>query len=338
MTYLLNTWHMIAWAREVGEAPMVRTVLGMPILLYRKQDTREPVALLDRCPHRFAPLSLGKRIGDDIQCPYHGLLFNSSGACIKSHFSKAVPAAAKVRSFPLVEQDLMIWIWTGEDTPPDTSAIPRLSFHTDPAMRCVFGSTLAQADYRLLSDNLMDLSHTAFLHPELGGEPYIPDYKSWEEGDAVYSDFVIPSMPDVYGGTGNIRENDRMRWTAPSTHYLESHVTMLDETNITFMIPSAHILTPESPVSTHYFWSSAIDRDSPTTNEEFLAILQRAFDGQDKPMIEAVQARMQGKELWDLDPVMLPMDAGSVRVRRKMEKLIGAELSAKGKGRSVDPR
>ena len=104
------------------------------------------------------------------------------------------------------------------------------------------------------------------------------------------------------------------------------------------MIPSAHILTPESPVSTHYFWSSAIDRDSPTTDEEFLAILQRAFDGQDKPMIEAVQARMQGKELWDLDPVMLPMDAGSVRVRRKMEKLIGGEMSAKGKGKSVDPR
>jgi vanillate O-demethylase monooxygenase subunit len=42
-------------------------------------------------------------------------------------------------------------------------------------------------------------------------------------------------------------------------------------------------------------------------------------------MIEAVQERMQGAELWDLDPVMLPTDAGSVRVRRELQKLIDAE-------------
>jgi phenylpropionate dioxygenase-like ring-hydroxylating dioxygenase large terminal subunit len=328
MTYLRNAWYMIGWADEVGEAPLVRTVLEMPILVYRKQQTKEAVALIDRCPHRFAPLSLGRRIGDDYQCGYHGLRFNSDGLCVYNHFAKAIPSAAKVRTFPVFEQDHMIWVWTGTGAPASTATIPRFEFHTDPAKRNVFGTTLTRADYRLISDNLMDLTHTAFLHPEFGGESYVPKCKTWEEDGAIVVDHLIPSMPDIYSGSGTITETDRMRWNAPATHYLESHVTMLDESRLSFMIPSAHVLTPESLTTTHYFWSSALDHDSPMSNDELIAALRRAFDGQDKPMLEAVQERMQGHELWDLNPVMMPTDTGGVLVRRRLQKLIDAESQA----------
>jgi len=328
MTYLRNAWYMAAWSDELGDQPLVRTVLEMPLLLYRKQETRDVVAFLDRCPHRFAPLSLGRRIGDDFQCGYHGLRFNSEGQCVYNHFAKAIPSAAKLRTFPVIEQDHMVWVWTGTGAPASREAIPRFPFHTDPALRCVFGTTLTRADYRLISDNLMDLTHTAFLHPEFGGEHYVPKCRAWEEHGSIYADHLIASMPDIFGSSGSITETDRMRWTAPSTHLLESHVTMLDESRFSFTIPSAHVLTPESQTATHYFWSSAVDRDSPLSNEDLVAGLRRAFDVQDKPMIEAVQQRMQGHELWDLSPVMLPPDAGSVLVRRALQKLIDAEAAA----------
>ena len=90
-------------------------------------------------------------------------------------------------------------------------------------------------------------------------------------------------------------------------------------------VPSAHILTPQDETSTHYFWSSGCDKDLPVPDEALMEVLKQAFDGEDKPMLEAVQRRMAGRDLWDMDPVLLPTDAGAVRVRRKMAAMIAAE-------------
>jgi phenylpropionate dioxygenase-like ring-hydroxylating dioxygenase large terminal subunit len=57
-------------------------VLGEPILVMR--TNRGYVALEDRCVHRLAPLSKGRREGDDVRCGYHGLKFNSCGVCIEA--------------------------------------------------------------------------------------------------------------------------------------------------------------------------------------------------------------------------------------------------------------
>ena len=79
--YLLNAWYAAALSREVqGQGLFHRKILDTSILIYRKEDGT-PVAMHDRCPHRFAPLHLGKRQGDDIVCIYHALRFDCTGKC-----------------------------------------------------------------------------------------------------------------------------------------------------------------------------------------------------------------------------------------------------------------
>ena len=82
--YILNAWYVAACGHEVGaEALCARRLLDRPVVLYRT-EAGNPVALLDRCPHRFAYLSKGRRIGDQIECIYHGLRFGPDGACTRS--------------------------------------------------------------------------------------------------------------------------------------------------------------------------------------------------------------------------------------------------------------
>src|SRR5688500_1734969 len=81
LMYLRNGWYCAGWASELGPKPVGRRMLGEPVMVYRTEGG-EPVALEGRCPHRFAPLHLGTVENDRVACPYHGLVFDSSGACV----------------------------------------------------------------------------------------------------------------------------------------------------------------------------------------------------------------------------------------------------------------
>jgi len=101
-TYLRNAWYVAAWSDNLADGQLLsRTILKEPIVLFRKSDGNVG-ALQDRCPHRFAPLHMGKIVGGDrVQCPYHGLEFDSSGACVLNpHGTKIflpAPACAAIR-------------------------------------------------------------------------------------------------------------------------------------------------------------------------------------------------------------------------------------------------
>ena len=70
--FLKNFWYVAASDHEVSRTPMRRMFLGEPVVLFRKEDGT-PVALEDRCVHRHLPLSMGRLVGDILQCHYHGL-------------------------------------------------------------------------------------------------------------------------------------------------------------------------------------------------------------------------------------------------------------------------
>lgn len=170
MAFLNDAWYVAGWSDEAKAGEMFhRTILEQRIVFFRTTDG-SPVALRDRCPHRFVPLHLGRIRGDVVECCYHGLQFDCTGACVRNpHGDGQIPAAAKVRTYPVVDKHGMLWIWMGESA-HDASTIPDYSMlDTGAGYRTSRGRTLIEANYELMGENLLDLSHVPFLHTGLLG-------------------------------------------------------------------------------------------------------------------------------------------------------------------------
>jgi phenylpropionate dioxygenase-like ring-hydroxylating dioxygenase large terminal subunit len=162
--WVRNAWYVAGWRHELGaEGLLARTVIEEPLVLYRRSDG-SVVALEDRCCHRLAPLSMGRREADDLRCMYHGLKFASDGRCIEIPGQPVIPPGARVRCYPAVERDSWIWVWMGDAAAADPALIPNSVALDDPAWRLRSGQLDYAADYLLIDDNLLDFSHLAFVH------------------------------------------------------------------------------------------------------------------------------------------------------------------------------
>ncbi len=129
VTYLKNCWDAAMWSESLAAGRLAaRTLLDAPLVFFRNA-AGEPVAMDDMCPHRLAPLRLGKLLPDGrIQCGYHGLEFDSSGQCMKNpHGKSTIPKQYRVKTYPLVEKHTLLWIWMSE-TSPNASLIPDFSY------------------------------------------------------------------------------------------------------------------------------------------------------------------------------------------------------------------
>src|SRR5271163_2070849 len=101
--FLRNQWYLAAWTGEVGPAPLARRIAGEPIVFWRTKAGRV-VAFEDRCPHRLAPLSLGKVVDDALQCGYHGVTFDASGACVRIPGQDDIPPGSGVPAYRVVDK------------------------------------------------------------------------------------------------------------------------------------------------------------------------------------------------------------------------------------------
>jgi phenylpropionate dioxygenase-like ring-hydroxylating dioxygenase large terminal subunit len=163
--YLKPAWYVAAWSNEVGREHLLeRTIIERSLVLYRREDGT-PVAIGNACAHRCAPLSMGRLVGDAVQCPYHGLQFGPSGQCVHNpHGDGRIPAKMMVPSYPAVERHKAIWVWMGNPAEADPATIPDFSCHEDTELAFVGGMLEVHANYQLIVDNLMDLSHAATVH------------------------------------------------------------------------------------------------------------------------------------------------------------------------------
>jgi vanillate O-demethylase monooxygenase subunit len=325
---------MAAWEQEIeGTGILARTFLGEPVMLFRKQDGTGYAMLADRCPHRFAPLSLGKRDGDLIQCPYHGLTFDQTGACVRNPIAIGIPQSAKVSSYPVVARDRIVWFWPGDPSRADPGLIPDFSFMH--GRNLLLRRSWFNGNYELLTDNLMDLSHVDFVHTGTfnnGGAHRAGSYRVKEDNDgAIWSRWNLPVLrrPPFLAGLARddvtiVQELD-MRWHPPASMMLEIHWLREGSTReqAIYRMQNPHIATPETESSSHYFWTC-----DPTPEAESFA--RAVFDDEDKPMIEAVQRRMGNKDFWDLNPVILSSDAGGIHCRRRLLKLLRGEATTGG--------
>ena len=338
---LRNTWYVAGFADEFVPGKLVaRTLLGEPLVLFRTDDG-SIAALADRCPHRFAPLSAGKVCdgGRSVECAYHGLRFGADGACVRNPQGDGrIPKAAAVPARVVRERDRLVWLWVGDPARADESLIPDYSRATSAAEDAtVRGHMPTACDYQLLVDNILDLSHADYLHAGTLGsgaltrcKPQVSDLG--ERGVRVAwisSGDLTPPAFDMH-----LREQGKptdqwteVTWTAPGCMQLNVGSTLLGEPREQGVDTlNLHLATPETATSCHYwFWTTRDFAVHPQANEQVRKIVEHAFSMQDKPMLEAQQRVIGDAEFGSLNPVLLPGDAGSVRVRRKLAQLIAQE-------------
>lgn len=335
MDFIKNAWYVGALSHDITTTPIQQTILGEPIALYRT-ESGQAVALNDRCPHRFAPLHKGKVKGDCLECPYHGLNFNPTGACsFNPHGDGKIPLAAKVKSYPIVERDSIVWIWPGDPQQSDESKVLDLgNFFGDTKQSLISGSYKLKAHAEIVSDNLMDLSHAPFLHPTTLADPEnIKNlrFEMTQEGNTVWAKHYVPSSlpaaqfkPFRTSSEPLCDTHAHMRWDPPFNQQLDVGVTECGRPDAEGLyIHMAHLLTPIDASNTNYFWLAT--RNFLIDNKEVSAIMQEqvnlAFTTEDEPMIEAVAKNMGTADLFSLKPVLLPGDAAGVRVRRILQQL-----------------
>lgn len=340
MPFLRNAWYVAAWDDEVSEALFHRRILDEDILLVRGGDGVVH-AMRNRCPHRFAPLHLGERIGDRIECAYHGLQFGMDGMCVHNpHGDGAIPANARTPSYPLAARHMLLWIWMGDPTQADPNAIPALVGLDPDRFAINKGYMHTPANYEYMTDNIMDLGHIEFLHKGLLGSEAVRRAETHvrQEGDVVFSnrltrnEILPPALEALYesGGEPVDRWLD-VTWYPPGNMQLVVGVAPSGAPErIGKEAPGVHLMTPETEDTTHYFWSNSRDfrRDDAMLHEALDQGLRYAFEHQDKPMILAQHEALDGDDFWDLNPVILAGDAGAVRARRILRKRIRDEKAA----------
>lgn len=163
-SFVRNAWYVAAWSREIGRQLTARTILGENLVFWRRQDGT-PAVLVDRCPHKLAPLSLGTLVGDDLQCGYHGMIFNGSGQCVRIPGQAAIPPSACARTFALAERYGAVWIWMGDPALADAARIVEVRHHGEPGWALVDGQYLHfDCNYLNITDNLVDPAHTTYVH------------------------------------------------------------------------------------------------------------------------------------------------------------------------------
>jgi vanillate O-demethylase monooxygenase subunit len=352
MTFLRNTWYVAMWAHDLELGSVVpRTILDEPVALFRRHDGTV-AAIEDQCSHRFAPLSRGRVCGEHLQCPYHGLEFDADGRCVVNpHGSGRITPQLHVRSYPVVERHTLLWIWMG-DQPADSDLIPDFS-HLDedaPGIVSKRDWMILDVDYRLMADNLLDLSHANFLHDGLLGHRQMNDTAEVEireeiEPSGATTLYVTRTSGDVQPpylfDLMYLRDNSpvdtwaEMRWNAPGC--LRNHAGATQPgaaPEAGMVVIGSHLLTPISERQVMYHIAAVhVSDHQPDDDDELAETLSRlrrfAFDEQDRPMVEAQQRaydRAGGPD--HLKPVMLSIDAGPLRARRILDQLISAEQPA----------
>jgi phenylpropionate dioxygenase-like ring-hydroxylating dioxygenase large terminal subunit len=327
--FLRNSWYVAAWDREVTRTLLARTFLGEPMVLYREEDGT-PVALEDRCCHRQLPLSMGRLEGDALRCGYHGLLFNSQGNCIQIPGQDSVPPQARVRSFPLLERFNWVWIWMGDPAKADPALIPNWWWADHPDWAFTRPDMIhLRCNYQLISDNVLDVTHLAYVHASSIGSSSITEFPATVERDERLvrltrwiKDRPPPPLYQKAGGfPGNVD-----RWQivehVPPCFSINFAGCKDSERKIDLMALSAP--TPETESGTHYFFGFVRNfglRDA-AMEDVFALDMVKVFN-EDFPVLEAQQRMLELKP--GAPRIDIKVDAAPLAARRMLQAMIEKE-------------
>jgi phenylpropionate dioxygenase-like ring-hydroxylating dioxygenase large terminal subunit len=297
-----------------------------------------PVALEDRCCHRSAPLSAGVVIGNDIQCGYHGLVFDRAGRCVRVPSQAKVPPGAAVRSYPVVERHRWIWLWMGIADKADASLIPDMYWHGDPRWRMIGDYFHVKCHYQALLDIQLDNTHSRFVHPgSLGNDGALATPpRIRREERALHGARLMPNSdpPPIWRRAADYkleRADHWLTWTYRPPATVTFDVGIAEPGSGAFegnrsrgiTVYNSHGITPETEHTTHHFWTSS--RDFRLDDEEITRTLSGIRDTflEDVAMVEAQAgtiAAFPGAPNIDIGA-----DAPTIQARNLLQQMIAAE-------------
>jgi vanillate O-demethylase monooxygenase subunit len=329
--FVRNAWYAAAWSEEIGRDLVERWICGIPIAFYRT-EAGKAVALEGTCPHRQFPLALGRLKGDNLECGYHGITFGSTGACVHVPGEQRAPSAMRVREFPLFERGGLIWLYAGDPSKADSANITEQWLGV-PGWKAVHGHKILEGRAQLLIENLMDLSHEAFLHPETIGNasvaetPVVTDttVEGHVRATRIMRNIPPPPLFAKFGTGDRIDRTQIAEFHAPSMVLTRATAAATDPKYATLNFVVMHLVTPETATRTRYNWAVSRDYalDDPSVDEAWQNGTSAIFD-QDVAALNAQQAR-QLRLPDDHIELSIPGDAAALAARKMMRQLAALE-------------
>jgi vanillate O-demethylase monooxygenase subunit len=347
--YVRDCWYVAAWSHEVeAQGLFSRTILGEPILLMRTAEGTV-VAMDNRCCHRGAPLSIGRREGDYVRCMYHGLKYDAAGRCVEVPGQAQVQPTLRLKTFPVIERNRWVFVWMGDPQRADPALLPDNSANADPGIAYLPEYMHYPVHYLWIADNLMDFSHLSFVHEAtLGGSSAIAQSKPQtiplERGLRVLRQVRdVPPAPyhrDFGNFEGNVDRWFHYDFVVPGVLLMHSGLKPpgrpWDDFEGALHLYSCQALTPETDHSTHYFFMQGhgFGIEDRALTEAIRKSVVKAFL-EDKAMIQA-QVELMTQAPMRMTPIHA--DAGLNQFRALVKRLIQAELPPTGEGSPRSPR
>ena len=340
--FLRNFWYVGASVDEVQDKPLGRTVLNEPIVFFRAGDGHV-AAMEDRCAHRRLPLSMGMVIDGVLQCHYHGLRFDRTGKCVCVPGQDHIPSLAKVKTYPVVERYKWIWIWMGDPALADPDQITDFHWLDDPEWGAKTSYLHVDANWQLVVDNLLDLTHLAFVHETTIGNSALVENAAVRvqrqgNNNVLVTRWMIdtpppPTFVKVGGFTGNVDRWQIIAFTPPAFLRLDVGAcptgTGAPEGRRIDGISMRNLnaITPETEKTSHYFWGQchSFDVKNPETTEKIFRQIETAFH-EDVAVFQAQQRSIDQRP--DAPQVDINADAGTIQARRILDRLYAEEQAA----------
>lgn len=336
-----NAWYVACTPDEVDDKPLGRKVCGEAMVFYRGPDGAV-AALEDFCPHRGAPLSLGRVVEGKLVCGYHGLEMGCDGKTIAMP-GQRVRGFPAIRSFPVVERHGFVWVWPGDAAQADSAKIHHLEWAESPDWAYGGGLYHIACDYRLMVDNLMDLTHETYVHATSIGQKEIDEtpVTTRTEGDEVVTsrfmnNIMAPPFWQMALRGNHLPDNqpvDRWqicRFSPPSHVMIEVGVALAGQggyeadPKVKASSIVVDFITPETETSIWYFWGMARN-----FNPKDKALTASIREGQGKIFsedLEMLERQQKNLLAWPDRPLLkLNIDAGGVQSRKVLDRLIAAE-------------
>jgi phenylpropionate dioxygenase-like ring-hydroxylating dioxygenase large terminal subunit len=339
--YVRSAWYPAAWSRDVKRELISRRILEEDVVLYRT-SAGLPAALEDTCPHRLTPLSMGRLRGDTIECGYHGMTFNCRGECVRIPGQEIIPRNAQVRSYPVVENMGLAWIWMGDPALANPSALYDLPQYHAANWSAVEGDALRiDCHYLSLADNLCDPAHVSFVHLSTLGNTEGEDVPVHSEKTGentlvtwrwILNSPAIPLFAKFGKFSGNVDRWHYYHYTAPSIAVIDFG-SALTGTGASegarddcVQIYACHFITPVDAGSCidHWLFVKNFATDEATTRA-MIEQFRIAFN-EDKVILEAIQRKE--KQPRARRPMRLAIDAAPTRMRQMVENRIKAEAAS----------